>query len=48
MPLGLSRSSSKEQDFDQLTDIISRFKRGDTHIWLKRMGRTPEALVRKD
>ena len=30
--------SSKEQDFDQLTDIISRFKRGDTHIWLKRMG----------
>ena len=36
--------SSKEQDFDQLTDIISRFKRGDTHIWLKRMGRTPEAL----
>lgn len=36
--------SSKEQDFDRLTDIISRFKRGDTHIWLKRMGRTPEAL----
>ena len=36
--------SSEEQDFDQLTDIISRFKRGDTHIWLKRMGRTPEAL----
>ena len=36
--------SSEEQDFDQLTDIISRFNRGDTHIWLKRMGRTPEAL----
>lgn len=44
MPLSGYLGSSEEQDFDQLTDIISRFKRGDTHIWLKRMGRTPEAL----
>lgn len=36
--------STDEQDFAQLTEIVTRFKRGDSEIWLKRMGRTPEAL----
>lgn len=36
--------SDREQDFNTLTDIITRFKQGDSRIWLKRMGRTPEAL----
>ena len=33
--------SDKEQDFAQLSDIISRFKNGAGSIYLKRMGRTP-------
>lgn len=36
--------SSAEQDFDHLTDIVSRFKRGEGSVWLKRMGRTPTEL----
>lgn len=36
--------SSSEQDFAQLTDILAQFKAGAQSIWLKRMGRTPEAL----
>lgn len=32
--------SNAEIDFDELTDIVKKFKNGNTHIWLKRMGRT--------
>ena len=33
-----------EQDFEELTSIIARFKSGAERIWLKRMGRTETAL----
>ena len=33
-----------EQNFSELNDILARFKRGEQSIWLKRMGRTPDAL----
>lgn len=33
-----------EQNFAELNDILKRFRRGDQSIWLKRMGRTPDAL----
>ena len=29
----------QEQDYDELNDIISKFKNGDETIWLKKMGR---------
>lgn len=32
----------KEQDFDQVNDILAAFKRGDEKIWMKRMGRSEE------
>ena len=34
----------KEQDFDEVTNIIRSFKAGDPQIFLKRMGRTETAL----
>lgn len=34
----------KEQGFEELSGILSRFKNGDDRIWLKRMGRTEDAL----
>lgn len=33
-----------EQDFDDLRYIVERFRAGEKRIWLKRMGRTPDAL----
>ena len=33
-----------EQDFDELREIVERFRAGDRQIWLKRMGRTDDAL----
>lgn len=36
--------TDKEQNFSELSDIISRFKNGDAEIYLKRMGRIPEDL----
>ena len=36
--------TDKEQDFDELTGIVSQFKNGAQSIWLKRMGRTDTAL----
>ena len=33
-----------EHDFAELSDIISHFKNGIDNMWLKRMGRTPDAL----
>ena len=33
--------SDREQNFQELSDIISQFKNGAGCIWLKRMGRTP-------
>lgn len=33
-----------EQDFAHLNDILSQFKDGAKRIWLRRMGRTPDAL----
>ena len=33
-----------EQDYEELSDIISRFHKGEERIWLKRMGRTQDAL----
>lgn len=36
--------STQEQNFDELTQIVAQFKRGDEHIWLKRMGRTETEL----
>ena len=32
----------KEQDFDQVNDILAAFKRGDEKIWMKRMGRSED------
>ena len=32
----------KEQDFDQVNEILASFKRGDEKIWMKRMGRSEE------
>ena len=34
----------KEQDFDEVTNIIRQFKAGEKEIFLKRMGRTETAL----
>lgn len=36
--------TNQEQDFDELTGIVSQFKNGAESIWLKRMGRTELAL----
>ncbi len=36
--------TEKEQDFDELSDIIRSFLDGAGKIFLKRMGRTPDAL----
>lgn len=36
--------TDKEQDFDEISNIISQFKNGAEHIWLKRMGRTDTEL----
>ena len=33
-----------EQDFDELSGIIAKFKAGEDALWLKRMGRTDDAL----
>ena len=33
-----------EQDFDELSGIIAKFKSGADTLWLKRMGRTDDAL----
>jgi len=33
-----------EQDFDELSGIVAKFKNGADKIWLKRMGRTTDAL----
>lgn len=33
-----------EIDFHEVTEIIRQFKKGEKNIWLKRMGRTEEAL----
>ena len=33
-----------EQNFEELSAILARFKAGEEKIWLKRMGRTPDAL----
>lgn len=33
----------KEQDYDQVNEILSSFRRGDEKIWMKRMGRTEDA-----
>lgn len=33
-----------EQDFDELKGIVERFRAGEERIWLKRMGRTEDAL----
>ena len=32
----------KEQDFDQVNEILAAFKRGDEKIWMKRMGRSED------
>lgn len=32
--------TDQEQDFDEITNIVSQFKNGAETIWLKRMGRT--------
>lgn len=34
----------REQGFDELSEILARFKNGADRIWLKRMGRTEDAL----
>ena len=34
---------AKEQDFDQINEVLAAFKRGDEKIWMKRMGRTEDA-----
>ena len=36
--------TSVEQDFDELSGIVAQFKNGAEKIWLKRMGRTVDAL----
>ncbi len=33
----------KEQDYEQINEILRSFKQGDEKIWLKRMGRTEDA-----
>ena len=33
-----------EQDYEELSAILGKFKAGEERIWLKRMGRTPDAL----
>ena len=33
-----------EQNFEELSAVLARFKAGEEKIWLKRMGRTPDAL----
>ncbi|MBR3357735.1 MAG: hypothetical protein IKG46_07870 [Solobacterium sp.] len=34
---------AKEQDYDQINEVLAAFKRGDEKIWMKRMGRTEDA-----
>ena len=34
--------TKKEQDYDQINEILSQFKSGKEKIWLKRMGRSEE------
>lgn len=36
--------TANEQDFDELSAILARFKAGERKIWLKRMGRTDTEL----
>lgn len=36
--------TDKEIDFSELSEIIAAFKKGENHIWLKRMGRTDTQL----
>lgn len=36
--------TDKEQDFDEISSIVSQFKNGASSIWLKRMGRTDTEL----
>ncbi len=36
--------TDKEQDFDEISNIVSQFKNGAETIWLKRMGRTDTEL----
>ena len=35
--------TEKEQDYEELNAILAAFRRGDSPVWLKRMGRTEEA-----
>lgn len=42
--LGGYLGTEQEQDFDELSAIVARFRAGDERIWLKRMGRTDTAL----
>ena len=43
---GLARylGTPNEQDFEELSSILARFKAGEEKIWLKRMGRTDTEL----
>ncbi len=34
--------TKKEQDYKEINKIVAAFKKGDSNIWLKRMGRTEE------
>ncbi len=34
--------TEKEQDYEELNAILAAFRRGDSAVWLKRMGRTEE------
>ena len=34
--------TEKEQDYEELNAILAAFRRGDSPVWLKRMGRTEE------
>ena len=36
--------TDREQDFAHLNDILAQFHQGAQRIWLRRMGRTPDAL----
>lgn len=36
--------TDREQDYEELSGIAARFHRGESKIWLKRMGRTEDAL----
>ena len=42
--------TDKEQEYAQLEDVLRRFRKGAEHIWLRRLGRSPEDLwyERKD